>query len=47
MEIQTIQEKADMYIEELIELFYLNTMGKLCLFDDSLEIMTDDENYYT
>ena len=47
MEIQTIQEKADMYIDELIELFYLNTMRKFCLFDDSLEIITDDENYYT
>ena len=47
MEIQTIQESTDMFIEELIELCYINTMGKLCLFDDSLEIITDDENYYT
>ena len=29
MEIQTIQENTDMYIEELIELCYINTMGKL------------------
>ena len=47
MEIQTIQENTDMYIEELIELCYINTMGKLFLFDDSLEMITDDENYYT
>ena len=47
MEIQTIQEKAKMYVDEINELYILSNKKKLNLFDDSLEIITNDENYYS
>ena len=36
-----------MYVEEINELYILSNRNKLTLFDDSLEIITNDENYYS
>ena len=36
-----------MYIEEINELYIFSNRKKLNLFDDSLEIITNDENYYS
>ena len=47
METQTIEEKAKIYIEEINELYILSTRKKLNLFEDSLEIITNGENYYS
>ena len=47
METQTNKEKAKMYVEEINELYILSNRKKLNLFDDSLETITNDENYYS
>ena len=47
METQTIEEKAKIYAGEINELYILSNRKKLNLFDDSLEIITNDENYYS
>ena len=46
METQTIEEKAKMYVEEINELYILSNKKKINFFDDSLEIITNDANYY-
>ena len=36
-----------MYVEEINELYILSNRKKLNLFEDSLEIITNGENYYS
>ena len=42
-----MEEKAKMYVEEINELYILSNRKKINLFEDSLEVITNDENYYS